>query len=64
MNILNLSLDVAMHHMLTALRPRPFADSLCMQPTGSLNELRKRATKYMQLEELMEFCNKAHAKDD
>jgi len=39
MNIQNLSPDVAMHHMLTALRPGPFVDSLCMQPTTSLDEL-------------------------
>jgi len=61
MSIQNLSPDVAMHHMLTALRPRPFADNLCMQPADSLNELRKRVTKYMQLEELREFCNQARA---
>ena len=61
MNIRNLSSDVAMHHMLTTLRPRPFSYNLCMQPTDSLDELRKRATKYMQLEELREFRNQAHA---
>ncbi|XP_068483121.1 uncharacterized protein [Phaseolus vulgaris] len=47
MNIRNLSSDVAMHHMLTTLRPGPFADNLCMQPADSLDELRKRVTKYM-----------------
>ncbi|XP_068504166.1 uncharacterized protein [Phaseolus vulgaris] len=61
MSIRNLSPDVAMHHMLTALRPRPFADNLCMQPADSLDELRKRAAKYMQLEELREFRNQARA---
>jgi len=30
-----------------------------MQPADSLGELRKRAAKYMQLEELREFCNQA-----
>jgi len=57
MSIRNLSLDVAMHHMLTTLRPGPFADNLCKQSADSLDELRKRATKYMQLEELKEFRN-------
>jgi len=32
-----------------------------MQPTDSLDELRKRAAKYMQLEELREFRNQACA---
>ena len=41
MSIRNLSPEVAMHHMLTALRPGPFADSLCMQPAASLYELRR-----------------------
>ena len=61
MSIRNLSLDVAMHNMLTALRPGPFADSLCMQPVASLDELRRRAAKFMQLEELREFRNQAWA---
>jgi len=30
MSIQNLSVDVAIHHMLTTLRPRPFVDNLCM----------------------------------
>ena len=61
MSIQNLSLHVAMHHMLTTLHPEPFADNLCMQPATSLDELRKRAAKFMQLEELREFHNQARA---
>jgi len=61
MSIRSLSLDVAMHHMLTALRPGPFADNLCMQPATCLDELRKRVAKFMQLEELREFRNQARA---
>lgn len=61
MSIQNLSPDVSMHHMLTALRPGPFADNSCIQPATSLDELRKRAAKYMQLEELREFRNQARA---
>jgi len=52
MSIRNLSPEVAMHHMLTALRPDPFADSQCMQPATNLDDLRRRAAKFMQLEEL------------
>jgi len=69
MSIRNLSLDVAMHHMPTALCPGPFADNLCMQPADNLcmqpadnlDELRKRAAKYKQLEKLREFRNQARA---
>jgi len=32
-----------------------------MQPADSLDELRKRAAKYMQLEELREFRNQTRA---
>ena len=41
-----------MHHM-------PFPDSLCKKPTTNLDELRQRALKFMQMEELREFCNQA-----
>ena len=61
MSIQNLSFDVAMHHMLTDLRPGPFADSLFMQPAMSLDELRRQAAKFMQFEELREFRNQAQA---
>jgi len=64
MTIRNLSSDVAMHHMLMTFRPGPFADNLCMQPADSLDELRKRVAKYMQLEELQEFRNQARAEAD
>jgi len=43
--------------MITALRPKPFADSLCEKPAISLDELRQRATKFMQMEELRDFRN-------
>ncbi|XP_068498113.1 uncharacterized protein [Phaseolus vulgaris] len=61
LSICNLSPEVAMHHMLVVLRPGPFADSLCMQPATSLDDLRRRAAKFMQLEELREFRNTARA---
>ena len=50
--------------MVTALKPGPFSDSLCMQPATTLDELRQRATKYMQLEELKEFRSRAQAPDE
>lgn len=54
-SIRNLSSEIIMHHMVTSLRPRPFVDSLCKQPVTNLDELRQRATKFMQLEELKRF---------
>jgi len=41
--------------MITTLKPRPFADNLCKKPTVNLDELRQRASKFMQMEELREF---------
>lgn len=38
--IRNLNLEVAMHHMIIVLQLGPFADSLCMQPTENLDELK------------------------
>jgi len=62
MTIRNLSPDVVMHHMMTSLRLGLFVDNLCMHAIASLDELRKRATKFVQLEELREFCNQFQAK--
>ncbi|XP_020208719.1 uncharacterized protein LOC109793671 [Cajanus cajan] len=55
LSICNLDPAVAMHHLTTALRPRPFVNSLCKKPPRDLDDLRQRATKYMQMEELAEF---------
>ena len=57
LEIRNLSPEVTMHHMITALKPGSFADSLCKKPAINLDELRKRASKFMQMEELREFRN-------
>jgi len=41
-----------------ALKPRPFLDNLCKKLAGSMNRLRLRVSKFMQLEELREFKTK------
>jgi len=59
LRIKNLDPNVALHHLITTLRPGPFADSLCKKPTLDLDELRASAAKFMQLEELREFRSQA-----
>jgi len=61
--IKNLSLEVVLHHLIIALRPRLFSDSLCKKPVASLDELRRRAAKYMELEELDEFRKQLREED-
>jgi len=61
LQIRDLNLEVALHHMLTALRLGPFADSLCKKPAIGLDELRRRAAKFVLLEELREFRNEVRA---
>ena len=59
MSIRNMSPNVAMHHMITTLWTGPLTDNLCMQSAASLDELRWRVAKSMQMEELREFKNQA-----
>jgi len=44
--------EMAMAYLITALRLEPFADSLAMQPPTRMDDLRQRATQFMQVEEL------------
>ena len=57
MNIRNLNPDVAMHHLVTALRSGLFADSLCKKLAKNLDERRQHATNIMQLEGLCDYRN-------
>jgi len=48
---------VTLHYIVTVLRSIPFLDSLCKKSVTTLDELRTRAIKFMQMEKLKEFCN-------
>ncbi|KAG4906803.1 hypothetical protein JHK82_055450 [Glycine max] len=45
--------------MLLVLRPNKFIDNLCKNPPNSMDELRKRAKGYIQMEEMSWFRNEA-----
>ncbi|XP_020220419.1 uncharacterized protein LOC109803309 [Cajanus cajan] len=61
MSIRDLDPAVAMHHLTTTLRPGPFVNNLCKKSPRDLDDLRQRATKYMQMEELVEFSNQSRS---
>nr|KYP68868.1 hypothetical protein KK1_022517 [Cajanus cajan] len=63
MEIGDLNPAVAMDRLSTALRPGPFVNNLCKKPPGDMNDLRRRAEKYMQMEELAETRNQARAEE-
>jgi len=47
LGIQNLSPEVTMHHMIIALKPGPFVDSLCKKLATNLDELRQGTSKFM-----------------
>ncbi|XP_020207377.1 uncharacterized protein LOC109792380 [Cajanus cajan] len=59
LEIRDLNPAVALHHLTTTLKLGPFANSICKKPPTDMDDLRRRADKYMQMEELAEFCNQA-----
>ncbi|XP_020225216.1 uncharacterized protein LOC109807099 [Cajanus cajan] len=61
LEIRNLNPTVALHHLTTALKPGPFVNSICKKPPSDMHDLRRRADKYMQMEELAEYRNQARA---
>ncbi|XP_020230876.1 uncharacterized protein LOC109811526 [Cajanus cajan] len=64
MEIGDLNPAVALDRLSTALRPGPFVNSLCKKPPIDMNDLRRRAEKYMQMEELLETRNQARAEEN
>ncbi|XP_020238110.1 uncharacterized protein LOC109817306 [Cajanus cajan] len=63
MEIGDLNPAVALDRLSTALRPGPFVNSLCKKPPVDMNDLRRRAEKYMQMEELAKTRNQARAEE-
>ncbi|XP_020220516.1 uncharacterized protein LOC109803382 [Cajanus cajan] len=61
LKIQDLNPAVALHHLTTTLKPGPFANSICKKPPTDMDDLRRRADKYMQMEELAEFRYQARA---
>ncbi|XP_020225447.1 uncharacterized protein LOC109807338 [Cajanus cajan] len=64
MEISDLNPAVALDRLSTALRPGRFVNSLCKKPPVDMNDLRRRAEKYMQMEELAETRNQARAEEN
>lgn len=60
LSIQNLSSEVAMHHLVTPLKPGPLSNNLCKKPAVNMDKLWQRAAKFMQLQELWEFRTKVH----
>jgi len=52
MKIKNLTPNLLLTYMITALRPGPFADELAMRPPLGMQELRKRAALFIGVEDM------------
>ncbi|XP_068474839.1 uncharacterized protein [Phaseolus vulgaris] len=58
MGIRNLNPDIAMHHLVSAILSGQFTESLIKRPPYNMDELRTRATKFMQIEEHVDYHRK------
>ena len=52
--------EVAMAYSITALRPDSFTNNLVMQPPANMDDLCRRATHFVQVEELRQFTRVEH----
>jgi len=59
MGIRNLMPEISMHHLVRAIRPCRFTKSLIKRPPKDMDELRTWATKFMQIEEHVDY-HKVH----
>jgi len=56
--------EIAMHHhLVSTIRPDRFTESLIKRPATNLDELRNRATKFMQIEELTDYHKSVRSKN-
>jgi len=55
MGIRNVMPEIAMHHLVSAIRPDRFIESLIKRPTKNMDELRNRAIKFMQIEKHIDY---------
>ena len=63
MGIRNLNPDIAMHHLVSAILLDRFTESLIKRPPYNMDELRTRATKFMQIEEDVDYHRKTQVKN-
>ncbi|XP_068483393.1 uncharacterized protein [Phaseolus vulgaris] len=63
MSIRNLNPEIAMHHLVSTILPGRFTESLIKRPPYNMDELRTRATKFMQIEEHVDYHRKTYAKN-
>ena len=55
MGIRNLMPEIVMHQLVGAIRPDRFTESLIKRPTQNMEELRNHTTKFMQVEEHIDY---------
>ena len=63
MSIRNLNPEIAMHHLVSAILLGRFTENLIKRPPYNMDELRTRATKFMQIEEHIDYHRKAHVEN-
>ncbi|RDX99436.1 hypothetical protein CR513_17511, partial [Mucuna pruriens] len=54
--------EIAFHSMFMTLKVKSFPDNMCRDPPTNIEDLRTRATNYIQMEEMTEFYNSVCAR--
>ncbi|XP_027927449.1 uncharacterized protein LOC114184336 [Vigna unguiculata] len=62
--IKDLSDEIARHHFSYGLQPRVFADKISRKKSKTMEEMRERAAKFIQMEDMQEFRVKKREKED